>query len=166
MSPCGSIFLASSTKSWQSVYIPNITCGHKLWVMIERMSFLWRVSGFTFWDKSLLLLLRVERRWFGQLVRMPSRWGVMDISPWKEASRLIQGSLKRSYLWLGSSSVSLWKSWRRWLRWCKSGVRWMSFRWWRDRYPVQDYHWRSLLENSGVHRLFEGQERKGKKGQI
>ena len=79
---------------YQLIFVPTLTYGHELWVVIERprsrvqvaeMSFLRRVAGLPFRDRvrsSVIreelgvdpLLLRVERsqmRWFGHLVRMP-----------------------------------------------------------------------------------------------
>ncbi|TWW62404.1 hypothetical protein D4764_04G0010510 [Takifugu flavidus] len=77
-----------------SIFVPTLTYGHELWVMMERtrsqvqaaeMSFLRRVAGLSFIDRlrsSAIqeelgvepLLLRVERsqmRWLGHLVRIP-----------------------------------------------------------------------------------------------
>uniref|UniRef100_A0A8C6KZX9 Reverse transcriptase domain-containing protein n=1 Tax=Nothobranchius furzeri TaxID=105023 RepID=A0A8C6KZX9_NOTFU len=78
---------------YRSIYVPTLTYGHELWVVIERtrsqkqaaeMSFLRRVTGLSFRDRvrsSVIreglgvdpLLLHVERiqlRWLGHLVRM------------------------------------------------------------------------------------------------
>ncbi|KAK3557566.1 hypothetical protein QTP70_030495, partial [Hemibagrus guttatus] len=79
---------------YQSIYVPTLTYGHELWVMIERvrswiqaaeMSFLRRVVGCSLRDKVRSsvtrkelgvqpLLLHIERgqlRWLGHLFRMP-----------------------------------------------------------------------------------------------
>ncbi len=79
---------------YQSIYVPTLTYGHKLWVVTERMrlwiqaavmSFLRRVAGLSLRDRVRSsdiqkelgvepLLLCVERsqlRWLRHLVRMP-----------------------------------------------------------------------------------------------
>ncbi|KAF7648618.1 hypothetical protein LDENG_00154150 [Lucifuga dentata] len=79
---------------YQSVYVPILICGHKLWVVTERIRsqiqvveirFLHRVPGLTLRDRVRnsdiqeglgveLLLLHIERsqlRWFRHLIRMP-----------------------------------------------------------------------------------------------
>ncbi|KAK3508726.1 hypothetical protein QTP70_004271 [Hemibagrus guttatus] len=79
---------------YQSIYVPTLTYGHKLWVMTERvrsqiqaakMSFLHRVAGHSLRDRVRSsvtreelgvepLLLHIERgqlRWLGHLFQMP-----------------------------------------------------------------------------------------------
>ena len=84
----------SQLSIYQSIYVPTLTCRHKLWAVTEstrswiqaaEIGFLRRVSGLSLRDRvrsSVIregfgvepLLLRIERsqmRWLGHLVRMP-----------------------------------------------------------------------------------------------
>lgn len=63
------------------IYIPTLTCGHRLWVVTERMRFRVSAVWLVLWVD--LLLLHTELAFDSDASWDPSGWGVLGMSNWE-----------------------------------------------------------------------------------